>query len=75
VAAPVSSLTALQAAYQNACNLLQEITLKPKPSYSVDGESWSWNEYQSMLTQQIKSLKQLIQDESGPFIVSTRGIT
>jgi hypothetical protein len=50
------------------------MTLKPKPSYSVDGESYSHGEYyQMLLTQQIE-LERAIQRASGPFQVRSRGV-
>ena len=40
-------------------SLLAFITLKPKPTYSVDGESYQWQAYQAMLSQQIETITKL----------------
>jgi len=37
----------------NALARLAEITAAPKPSYSENGRSWSWNEYHKMLREQV----------------------
>lgn len=50
-----------------------QITNGPKPSYSLDGESYSWNEYRQQLQAMIEKYNILIQYASGPFqIVSQR---
>jgi hypothetical protein len=41
--------------------------LVPKPTYSLDGESYAWGEYQEILTRQLAALNDLIQRESLPF--------
>lgn len=47
--------------------------LRPKPTYSLDGESYDWTGYQSMVIQQMKALKELIALESGPYNIVTLG--
>ena len=46
--------------------------LRPKPTYSIDGENYDWTGYQSMILQQMKILKELIQLEQGPYELRTR---
>lgn len=53
---------------------LVEITAQPKPSYSVDGESYSWSEYFQALANQLKGLNELIQQADGPWEFRTKGI-
>lgn len=60
-------LAALQQAQQNIANNIQEMTLKPKPSYNIDGVSYSWSELYNTYMQQMKELEQSIQRAGGPF--------
>lgn len=46
---------------------------RPKPTYSVDGESYDWTGYQSMLMTTLKALKEMIAIESGPYEIRTIG--
>ena len=62
--AVIDSLTTAKA--QIAANLAA-ITLNPKPTYSVDGQSVSWSEYHAMLAEQMARINDLIQVEGGPF--------
>lgn len=54
---------------------LVELTASPKPSYSVDGQSVSWESYFATLTNQLQALEQAIQRADGPFEVRTQGVT
>ena len=65
------TLTALYTAQNEAANQLAEILANPKPSYHVGNRSVSWNEYQTMLTQQIKDLQEVIISFS-PYIQTIR---
>lgn len=49
-------------------------TLVPKPTYSLDGESYQWESYQKSLLEQARALQLLIVMEEGPFEVRSRGI-
>ena len=62
----------LNTAYANYAQRLAEITVNPEASYSVDGESWSWTEYQSFIIDKMLALEQAIQRASGPFEKRTR---
>lgn len=46
--------------------------IRPKPTTSIDGESWDWTGYQQMLMSQMQALKTLIQMENGPWEIRTR---
>ena len=44
----------------------------PKPSYSLDGESYSWAEWRTAVLAQVGELNLLIQQEA-PFCIVSRG--
>lgn len=46
---------------------------QPKPTYSLDGESYDWTGYQTMILANMKALKELITLESGPYEIRTIG--
>lgn len=46
---------------------IKDITLNPKPTYSVNGQSVSWESYLSMLTDQLVKLQAAQQSLAGPF--------
>jgi hypothetical protein len=62
-------------AQQNIANLIVQVTVNPQPSYTVDGESYSWTEYLAMLISQQKALAEAIQVVGGPFEFRSRGRT
>lgn len=51
---------------------LESLATNPKPTYSIDGQVVSWNEYFQMLVAQVKSLNDLINAEE-PFEIRTQG--
>ena len=53
----------LTTARDNLAAQLEEITRRPKPTYSVDGQSYSWQQYQEFLIAQIRALKVDIDNE------------
>lgn len=61
--------TNLQKARDNLIANLEEITRSPKPTYSIDGETWSWTEYQQYLIKAIAEMKLLIEGEDDDDIV------
>lgn len=65
----------LETARDNVAARLVEITSQPKPNYSVDGESYSWAEYFSVLSSQLKTLEEALQRADGPFNIRSRAIT
>ena len=62
----------LPAALNQLMALLLLITLNPKPSYHAYGRSYSWNEYQEMLTRQMEQITKLIA-QANPFEIVSRG--
>jgi hypothetical protein len=56
---------ATEAAYQAANG--------PKPSYSIDGESVSWDEWRTSTAAQIDKYTDLIVRLDGPVLVRSRG--
>lgn len=64
----------LDQAIANVTKLLMELTTNPKPNYSIDGETWSWSEYWSMLNQQLKTLEESRQRADGPFEIRSQGM-
>lgn len=44
----------------------------PKPSYSLDGESYQWTEWREAVLRKVETLNRLIQQEK-PFFLSMRG--
>lgn len=59
-------------AQKNCAMLLVQITSQPKPSYAVHGHSYSWNEYQEVLSRQIEMLSKLISQVS-PYEIISQG--
>ena len=64
----------LVTARNNIAARLAEVTANPKPDYSIDGESWSWSSYVTMLTNQLSVLEKSIITADGPFEVRSRGM-
>ena len=58
MATNLENLNALKASYIQA---LQNMIANPRPNYSLDGESYSWSEYQKFLLDGLKSTNELIQ--------------
>ncbi len=63
IAAPTPAWTSLQAAYNQVAANLALITATPKPTYSVEGESYSWQELFEAYTRQMEVLKKQMQAE------------
>ncbi len=54
--------------------LIQSLTLEPKPSYQLDGQSVSWSDYLSQLRSTVEWCdRQLAM--SAPFEIRSRGCT
>ncbi len=65
----------LQTAYTNVCQAIADLSANPRPNYSIDGRSYSWNElFMSLLDKQAVLLA-AIQNSDGPFEVVTYGKT
>lgn len=52
----MSYLESLATARDNFAAKLAEISVDPKPSYSIDGQSVSWTEYYRFLSEQVDKL-------------------
>lgn len=63
-------VASLITARDNLANALAIATANPKPSYSVDDESYSWPEYYRFLAEQIENLTKLIAMADGGFDVA-----
>ena len=64
----------LATAKSNFLAKLAEISVSPKPSYVVDGQSVSWTEYYKFLTTAIADINALTNDET-PFEIHTTGFS
>lgn len=53
---------------------LASITAERKPTYSVDGQTFSWNDYRSRLLTDLREVDELIAAEE-PLEMHTRGGT
>lgn len=49
----------------------QNIVLKPKPTYDIDGQKFSWTEYLAQLDKTIAQLNNEIQSADGPFEIES----
>lgn len=56
----------LTAARNNYALILANISANPKPTYNVNGQMFSWNEYQSFLLKAIKELETLLLHSDDP---------
>ena len=67
----------LQTARDNMAARLAEITASPKPSYSIDGQAFSWTEYMKFLLDGIRALDEQIAASGGgeKFIGSSQAVT
>jgi hypothetical protein len=63
---------ALDTAIDQVCTLIQTVTANPKPTYSVDGESVSWESYLARLNADLRVMLRNRQDVDGPFEVRSR---
>lgn len=44
----------------------------PRPSYSLDGESYQWTEWREAILRKVDQLNHLIQLEGSPFVIQSR---
>lgn len=63
----------LQTAYDQMAARLVEMTANPKPSYTEQGRSRSWTEYQKFLLDGMKLLREQMIQAGGPYAIVTRG--
>lgn len=64
----------LATALANVAAKLADITVNPKPSYSIDGQSLSWGTYYKDLVELRNSLKAALLDAEGPFEYHVQGM-
>lgn len=69
------ALADLQTALDNLDARIAEVTSRPRPNYSVEGQSYAYADYLRMLLDSRKTLEQNIQRAMGPYVVMTRGST
>ena len=65
----------LETSLDNMALQLADITANPKPSYSINGQSVSWVEYQRFLLDGMAALRVQIQVEDGPVCHITQGVS
>lgn len=58
----------------NLAARLAEITASPKPTYNVNGQMFSWTEYQRFLLDGIRALDELVAANTAPFEILSRGL-
>lgn len=61
----------IQTALDNIAARLAEMTVSPRPNYSVDGHSYSWQSLFDSLVKQQDVLLAALQAADGPFEVQT----
>lgn len=74
----MSYYTDLTTAKANLTGLIASVTASPKPSYSLNGQSVSWEQYLSTLMRQVQAINMLIQVEDNggrPQWIMTQGVT
>jgi len=57
----------------NLLTKLAAVSSSPKASYSIDGQSVSWNDYYMMLWRQLEMVNQQMTSVGGAFEVETIG--
>lgn len=57
----------LQLAYDRTCQALADLSLNPRPNYSIDGRSYSWQSLFDSLLKRQESLLMAMQKDDGPF--------
>jgi hypothetical protein len=64
-----TELELLQQTRKNLISVREKVTRSPKPTYTVDGTTYKWEEYLTALTNQIDAVQKQIDDESDDSIV------
>ena len=63
----------IQQALINVAQQLVNMTTNPKPSYSLDGKSVSWDEHYNALVASQEKLRKQLQAAGGPFTITSVG--
>ena len=58
----------------NVTLALQDMSASPRPTYSLDGRSYSWNELFESLMRKQNELRVAIQEADGPFEERSYGL-
>lgn len=66
-------VAALERIKANIIANLEQISAKPKPSYSVDGQSISWESLFNSYMNQLDSINAKINQAAGPFELHSEG--
>lgn len=61
----------IQTALDNVAARLAEMTVAPKPNYSIDGRNYSWQSLFDSLVKNQLELEEALQRAGGPFEVQT----
>ena len=62
----------LETARDEWAERLADLVANPKPTYSLDGKSVSWVEYQQFLLNGLEGINKAIQQAGAPFCVRSR---
>lgn len=54
---------------------IAEMSLDPKPNYSIDGESFSWQSLFDSLTGQLEKINAQLQMAEGGYEIKSTGVT
>lgn len=68
----MTDVTELEAIRSSIIARYKEAVAAPKPSYNVNGQSVSWNEYRSSLLADLKEINAAIAEMSGPLFETTQ---
>lgn len=63
----MAAIDDIATAIDQVAALIKDLTLNPKPTYSVNGQSVSWESYLSTLTDQLTKLQMAQQNLAGPY--------
>ena len=74
---PLTSVqkTSLETARSNYVSTLATLSTEVKPTYNVNGQSFSWVEYQRFLLEQIDKIDLLLVADQTPFEHVSQGFT
>ena len=70
----MSNAEQLERIRTNILNRIEEITANPKPNYSIDGQTVSWQSYLDSLMARLTAINEQINADT-PFEEVSRGIT
>lgn len=71
----MSTVTQLTTIKANILAQIEDITQNPKPNYSIDGQSVSWQNHLDSLWAKLKEINDMIAAEEGPIEEVSLGCT